>query len=170
MFRPGAQVVKLFRERHPTPAAAPVNFGSDTTLPSEVREELLRWGLARLQPAISRRRAFPQWWKSVRTFARTVGTLILAAAIIEVVVNVLVMNDKVATSATPAASQVNAPPPSAASTPLYREWTVQDGGGWVLTDVMCTPVRGTFIADPAPRALPAAPRAELVKYPGSEGI
>jgi hypothetical protein len=48
--------------------------------------------------------------------------------------------------------------------PVYREWLPQ-AGGWILADSQCTPIRGSFIADPAPRALPAAPRAELVSMP-----
>jgi hypothetical protein len=48
--------------------------------------------------------------------------------------------------------------------PVYREWVPQ-AGGWILADSQCTPIRGSFIADPAPRAQPAVPRAELVPMP-----
>ena len=35
--------------------------------------------------------------------------------------------------------------------PVYREW-MPEAGGWVLADAQCVPIRGTFLADPAPRA------------------
>jgi hypothetical protein len=52
----------------------------------------------------------------------------------------------------PARHPVPAPPVSTPPQPeqaVYREWA---GNGWVLADAQCVPLRGTFIADPAPRA------------------
>jgi hypothetical protein len=189
------QVERLFRERHPTPAAGLVNFGSDITLPPEVREELSRRGVAPGQHAPKPKlRGFPPWAKSVRAFTRQVLTPILSIAIIVMVVMVVVMiamttrSDRstpqaahgapalsgvsARTPATnlapigatqPTSAGVSVPPPDT-STRLYREWVPGSEGGWVLTDAQCVPIRGSFLADPAPRALPAVPRAELVRW------
>jgi hypothetical protein len=46
--------------------------------------------------------------------------------------------------------------PPRAKLVVYRQWV---GNGWQLADSLYTPVRGTFIADPAPKA-------QLVRLPG----
>jgi hypothetical protein len=63
-------------------------------------------------------------------------------------------------------TQTPAPVPAASQPdqPVYREWLPQ-AGGWVLANAQCEPLRGSFIADPAPRAQPAVLRAELVSMP-----
>jgi hypothetical protein len=53
------------------------------------------------------------------------------------------------------------PPPPAVSAPrarlvLYKEWL--GNGMWQVTNSLCTPIRGRFIADPAPKA-------QLVRLP-----
>jgi hypothetical protein len=53
------------------------------------------------------------------------------------------------------------PPPPAASAPrarlvLYKRWI--GNGMWQVCDSLCTPIRGRFIADPAPKA-------QLVRLP-----
>jgi hypothetical protein len=68
-------------------------------------------------------------------------------------------------AATAAAASIPNVPNGTNGSAVYREWLPQ-AGGWILADAQCVPLRGSFIADPAPRALPVgAPRAQLIRLP-----
>jgi hypothetical protein len=171
----------------PPQASRPPDHSGDTDgyegpLPADVLRELLRRKPRTRQQSAKTKRSFPPWLKSTLTFAASVLALVLMLAAIAVAISVTGWTPTTRHYSDPALARTFHPmpdPPALAPTPslanapsasqpdwsvVYREWVPQ-AGGWVLTNAECVPFRGSFIADPAPRALPAAPRAELVSMP-----
>ena len=141
--------------------------GFDIVLPDAVRKELS----GRRTTSHPVRRTLPLWLKS--------ASAVVIAIVVIVVIVMASASPSLTSVRSPSSAPVQVSPAHTTTTPsarvpgvqppraerLYREWV---GGGWVLVDAMCTPVRGSFVLDSAPRALPAAaPRATLVRYPGS---
>jgi hypothetical protein len=143
--------------------------GFDSTLPSEALDELLRRrGSAKTaRKAANSRQSMPA--------LSGIGALFLVVALIGL--GSWFSSDKQAQTAAaqPTPAPASTPTATAAAAawrewaaqpnqPVYREWVPQ-AGGWILANAQCVPIRGSFIADPAPRAMPAVPRAELVSMP-----
>jgi hypothetical protein len=163
----------------PRPASLPPGLhcsGFDTTLPLAVRAELLE-RTKHLKPTVdgrsklitSRRRDLMQ--RLARSAVGLALFLVVPVAFITAAIMAFseLSRHVESTASSPPSPVVQTPvvQPAVGQTPpqqFYREWVAQ-AGGWVLTNAQCVPLRGTFIADPAPRAQPATPRAELVSMP-----
>jgi hypothetical protein len=152
--------------------------GFETTLPPEALEELRgRKPRTRLQSAQTKS-SCPSRLRSVLLAGALAAPPIFVLAVVAVITW--------ATGSSPSTRQFSTPelertfhpmaqtplpalaPPAPAAAqpnqPVYGEWVPQ-AGGWILANAQCVPLRRSFIADPAPRALPAVPRAELVSMP-----
>jgi hypothetical protein len=160
------------RHQHKQPAS-----GFESILPPEARDELLRRTTRPGAPAAKkpeRRHTLP-WLKSALWLAPLAVTVALMVSGWTASVRHDAGSLPAPAVLTPTPVPASTPTAAAAAAawnswvsqpnqPVYREW-MPEAGGWIVADAQCVPLRGSFIADPAPRAQPAVPRAELVSMP-----
>jgi hypothetical protein len=161
--------------------------GFESTLPPEALDELLRRKPRTRQQSAKTKWSCPPCLRSALTFGAAVLTPASMLAAIAAAMWAFGWTPKAKHYTDPALertfhpmaqtpSPVLASTPVVASTPsptvvqspqIYTEWVRRGSqAGFILCYGDCTPARSDFFQpDPAPHALPAAPRAELVTMP-----